>query len=65
MYPACAENEKLKFDALKCYRTGARPQFFSTGGRTPQDNLDVEKRSYLNAELTPLGRKLVGLDDWE
>jgi len=65
MYPVCEENAHLINDSRDCYMTGARPKFSSTGGTTSQENADIEKRGHKRVQLTPLGRKLVGVDTWE
>ena len=60
MYPANQHKEEERLERVRLWNDiepPARPDF-------PGDPRDWEKRSYGNAYLNPLGRKLLGLDLW-
>ena len=60
MFPAQEEKEDLRQSRVECWRNRLPP-----GNKTfPGDPREVEQRRYPTAELTPLGRKLLGLDRW-
>lgn len=61
MFPAeRADAETLEF-RIRCWREHCPP-----GNRTfPGDSRKIEEQFGTTAELTPLGRKLLGLDSWE
>lgn len=65
MFPCTEKNTKYKDDAVAAYQHGKRPQYFSTGGRTPIDRLDIEQWGYQQVPLADLGQKLVGLVPWD
>lgn len=49
--------------ALPAMKSGQAPKYYSTGGAAPQDCKDAPYHTA--PTLTPLGRKLFGLDEWE
>jgi hypothetical protein len=61
MRPESFENEDARQHRIKCWRERLCP-----GGRAfPGDPRGWEAAHGETAELTPLGRKLLGLDAWE
>jgi hypothetical protein len=61
MSPGRAGNEERRQHRIKCWRERLCP-----GGRAfPGDPRGWEQEHNETAELTPLGRKLLGLDPWE
>lgn len=62
MFPVPADSEALREERVTCWRDRTHPP-----GKTyfPGDPRRVEPQFGKTAELTPLGRKLLGLDRWE
>ncbi|MCW3052122.1 MAG: Protein involved in biosynthesis of mitomycin antibiotics/polyketide fumonisin [Chthonomonadales bacterium] len=61
MVPAKEHEEEQRQHRIDCWRNRLPP-----GGKTfPGDPREIEQKRYQTAELTPLGRKLLGLDSWE
>ncbi|GAB3946836.1 DUF1479 family protein [Spirosoma harenae] len=61
MMPAQEENEALRQWRIASWRDRQAPE----GYAFPGDPRNWEKERYQTAELSPLGRKLLGLDSWE
>ncbi|WP_461078020.1 phytanoyl-CoA dioxygenase family protein [Spirosoma flavus] len=61
MMPAQEENETLRQWRVTSWRDRQAPE----GYAFPGDPRNWEKERYQTAELSPLGRKLLGLDSWE
>jgi hypothetical protein len=63
MHPAREEDEERRQQRVQCWQNRLAP----TPGRSPfpGDPRRVEELHGKTAELTPLGRKLLGLDRWE
>lgn len=60
MYPARYENEEQRQHRIHCWQNRLPP-----GTKTfPGDPREIEQRCFQTAELTPLGRKLLGVDRW-
>ncbi|HZT43044.1 MAG TPA: phytanoyl-CoA dioxygenase family protein [Chthonomonadaceae bacterium] len=61
MHPAREDDEAARQERIACWRERRPPQasFF------PGDPRRIEQKSGKTADLTPLGRKLLGLDRWE
>jgi ectoine hydroxylase-related dioxygenase (phytanoyl-CoA dioxygenase family) len=61
LFPAPANDEETRLHRIDCWRNRLPPgnQIF------PGDPREIEQHRYQTAELTPLGRKLLGLDRWE
>ena len=60
MMAAQEQNEEARRHRVECWEHRLPP-----GNKTfPGDPREVEQRRYSTAELTPLGRKLLGLDRW-
>ena len=61
MFPASQINEEARKHRIDCWQRRLPP-----GGRVfPGDPREIEQKYQETAELTPLGRKLLGLDHWE
>ena len=60
MMPAQPENEKLKAWRIRSWRDRIAPE----GYAFPGDPRGWEQTRYSRAELSALGRRLLGLDDW-
>jgi ectoine hydroxylase-related dioxygenase (phytanoyl-CoA dioxygenase family) len=61
MFPAREDNEELRAHRVRCWQNRLPP-----GPPTfPGDPREIEQKNGATAELTPLGRKLLGLDRWE
>lgn len=60
MMPAQQENEELREWRINSWKHRIAPE----GYAFPGDPRNWEKDRYATAELTPLGRKLLGLDAW-
>lgn len=60
MMPAQEENEKLRQWRINSWKHRIAPE----GYAFPGDPRNWERDRYTTAELTPLGRKLLGADDW-
>jgi ectoine hydroxylase-related dioxygenase (phytanoyl-CoA dioxygenase family) len=60
MTPAQEENEELKQWRIRSWKERNPPE----GYAFPGDPRDWEKTKYGVAELSPLGKKLLGLDPW-
>lgn len=60
MFPAQEENEELRQERIRCWRERLTPR----GIAFPGDPRQRERRQGRPARLTPLGRKLLGLDSW-
>lgn len=61
MFSAKEQEEETRQHRIDCWRNRLPP-----GSKIfPGDPREVEQRRYPTAELTPLGRKLLGLDSWE
>ena len=61
MHPAREDNEEARQDRIRRWRERLPP----SGDAFPGDPRQLEQREGKTAELTPLGRKLLGLDRWE
>lgn len=61
MMPAQEDNESLRQWRITSWRERQAPE----GYAFPGDPRQWEKTRYQTAELSPLGRKLLGLDHWE
>jgi ectoine hydroxylase-related dioxygenase (phytanoyl-CoA dioxygenase family) len=61
MTPAAEENTELRDRRVQSWKERRAPEGFAF----PGDPREWEKTKYETAELTPLGRKLLGLDAWE
>ena len=61
MMPAQEDNEELRQWRISSWREKKAPEGFAF----PGDPRGWEKTKYPTAELSPLGRKLLGLDKWE
>jgi hypothetical protein len=60
MMAAQEQNEEARRHRIECWEHRLPP-----GNKTfPGDYREIEQRRYATAELTPLGRKLLGLDHW-
>jgi hypothetical protein len=60
MTPAAEENEELRERRVRSWRERRAPEGFAF----PGDPREWERTKYETAVLTPLGRKLLGLDSW-
>lgn len=60
MFPAQEDNEELRQTRVACWRERRPPP----GKPFPGDPRRIEEEHGKTAELTPLGRKLLGLDRW-
>ena len=60
MMPAEEENEALRQWRITSWRERKAPE----GYAFPGDPRNWEKTRYATAELSPLGKKLLGLDTW-
>jgi hypothetical protein len=61
MYPARYEREEERQHRIHCWQNRLPP-----GNQTfPGDPREIEQQYFQTAELTPLGRKLLGVDKWE
>jgi hypothetical protein len=60
MMPAEEDNEPLRQWRIKSWKERIAPE----GYAFPGDPRKWEQTRYNTAELTPLGRKLLGLDKW-
>lgn len=67
MFRADGEHEQLRRYAVEAYSEGKRPAHFATGGTTPNDWATIEMGAKFipPPELTELGRKLVGIENWD
>lgn len=61
MMPAQEDNEALRQWRIRSWRDRIAPE----GYAFPGDPRNWERERYQTAQLTPLGRKLLGLDSWE
>ena len=61
MTPADSGNEELRQRRIQSWRERRAPEGFAF----PGDPREWERTKYETAELTPLGRRLLGLDSWE
>ena len=61
MTPATPENEELRQRRIESWQERRAPEGFAF----PGDPREWERTRYATAELTPLGRKLLGLDAWQ
>ena len=61
MMPAEEENKSLKEWRINSWKDRIAPE----GYAFPGDPRHWEQTRYLQAELTPLGQKLLGLKSWE
>jgi ectoine hydroxylase-related dioxygenase (phytanoyl-CoA dioxygenase family) len=61
MTPADSANEEIRQRRIESWRERRAPEGFAF----PGDPREWEKTKYATAELTPLGRKLLGLDSWD
>jgi hypothetical protein len=61
MFPAREENEAERQERIACWRERRHPNEWYFGG----DPRQVEQKYGKTAELTPLGRRLLGLDLWD
>jgi hypothetical protein len=61
MNPADGANEDLRHRRVESWRDRRAPE----GYAFPGDPREWEKTRYPTAELTPLGRKLLGRDLWD
>lgn len=61
MFPACYEDEGHRQHRIHCWQHRLPPgnEIF------PGDPREIEQKYFCTAPLTPLGRKLLGLDPWE
>jgi len=60
MFPADMDNTALREERIRLWREQSHPQGVAFAG----DPRDYERTHYEVATLTPLGRKLLGLDAW-
>ena len=60
MMPAQEDNEELRQWRISSWKEKKAPEGFAF----PGDPRGWEKTKYATAELSPLGRKLLGLDNW-
>lgn len=60
MTPAAEENQSLRERRVESWRERRAPEGFAF----PGDPREWERTKYKTAELTPLGRRLLGLDAW-
>jgi hypothetical protein len=60
MTPADGSNEEIRQRRIESWRERRAPEGFAF----PGDPREWERTKYKTAELTPLGRKLLGLDPW-
>ena len=60
MNPADEANEELRERRVQSWKERRAPEGFAF----PGDPREWEKTKYATAELTPLGRKLLGVDSW-
>ena len=61
MFPANHLSDEARQHRIECWRNRLPP-----GGRTfPGDAREIEQTRQTTAELSPLGRKLLGLDRWK
>ena len=60
MTPAAQDNEELRMRRVESWRERRAPEGFAF----PGDPREWERTRYETAELTPLGRKLLGADSW-
>jgi hypothetical protein len=61
MYPARPDAAEQREDRIRQWRDHVPPK----RGPFPGDPREIEEKYGKTAELTPLGRKLLGLDDWD
>ena len=61
MSPAKPDSSEQRESRIRQWRDHAPPKF----GPFPGDPREIEEKYGKTAELTPLGRKLLGLDDWD
>ena len=61
MIPAAEDNAELRERRIRSWRERRAPEGFAF----PGDPREWERTKSPTAELTPLGRKLLGLDSWE
>lgn len=60
MYPARWEDAAQRDYRVRCWRYRLPPN----GAPFPGDPREVEQRTGTTATLTPLGKKLLGLEEW-
>ncbi|MFN8889479.1 MAG: phytanoyl-CoA dioxygenase, partial [Cyclobacteriaceae bacterium] len=60
MMPAEEDNEALRLWRIDSWKKRIAPQGFAF----PGDPRNWEQTKYTTAELSPLGKKLVGLESW-
>lgn len=60
MTPAAEENQELRERRVESWKERRAPEGFAF----PGDPREWERTKYETAVLTPLGRKLLGLDSW-
>ncbi len=60
MYPARPQDRPHREYRVRCWQDRLPPK----GDPFPGDPREIEQRTGQTARLTPLGRKLLGLDDW-
>lgn len=60
MFPARYENEEMREHRIRCWENHAPPG----NSVFPGDPREIEQKYFSTAELTPLGRKLLGVDPW-
>jgi ectoine hydroxylase-related dioxygenase (phytanoyl-CoA dioxygenase family) len=63
--PADVAHQRYREEVKRAADTGAKPKFYSTGNRTSEyyDKWEMDGHD-LSDVLSPLGRKLVGLQEW-
>ena len=60
MYPTSEDNEDLRQQRIHSWRNCEPPK----GIAFPGDPRELEKKVYGHAELTDLGKRLLGLERW-
>ena len=60
MYPADFENAEVRQERIRLWRERAHP----VGDPFPGDPREFEKKRFRTAKLSPLGKRLLGLDRW-
>ena len=60
MYPADFEDAAIRQERIRLWRERVHP----VGDAFPGDPREIEKKNFQTAELSPLGRRLLGLDQW-
>ena len=60
MTPAAEDNDELRERRIQSWKERRAPEGFAF----PGDPRELERTKYETAVLTPLGRKLLGLDSW-